>query len=185
MAKRRTWSALSESYRNRLTRSGITESEFSSGASLRAARGHAATPERPKQAFRNPDLYSTYLRKRVERGKEVPEGILPPPRPTPRDDGDDGPADRFTGGGGAPRIDDSIGWPGRDTLDNITFFRSRDGSKNGVDGMMMVTRYNPDGTVRDIKTYTYNQRDFYTLIDLARSRGFGCDVESTATALIA
>lgn len=177
MAKRRSWESLSEAYRSRLSRAGVTESSYSQGASLRAARGHATTPERPKQAFRNPDLYSNYLRKRVAEGKEVPEGILPKPRPPIRDGGDFGPTDRTIG--------DEIGWPGRDTLDTITFYRSRNGSKNGDEGIMMVTRFNPDGSIHSVSTYGYNQRDFYALIDLARKRGFGCDVESTATALIA
>jgi hypothetical protein len=171
MANRRAWASLSDAYRDRLFRSGITATDYANGASLKAARGHSVTPERPKQAFRNPDLYSGYLRRRVARGKEVPEGTLPEPRPSRGDDD--------------PTIDGSIGWPGRDTVDNITFYRSRDGAKNGADGIMTVTSFNPDGTVRSVKTYEYNQRDFYRLIDLARSRGFGCDVESTATALIA
>lgn len=172
MANRRSWNSLSEAYRNRLSRSGITEAHYSSGASIKAARGHRITPERPKQAFRNPDLYSDYLRRRQAKGRDIPEGTLPTPR-------------GGIGGGHAPSIGDEIGWPGRDTVDTITFYRSRDGAKNGVDSVMTVTRTNPDGSIHSIRTYPYNQADFYTLIDLARSRGYGADVESTTTTLIA
>jgi hypothetical protein len=168
MANRRAWSALSESYRGRLSRSGITESDYASGASIKAARGHATTPERPKQAFRNPDQYPTYIRRRVAKGKPVPENIIP--KPSNR------------GIGHTPSIDDSIGWPGRDTVEMITFHRSPNGAKNGDGGFMTVTAYNPDGTVASVRQFPYNQSDFYTLIALARSRGYAAKVESLGSA---
>jgi hypothetical protein len=43
--KRKGWESLSDSYRKRLTRSGISKSEYQSGKSIAKARGHAATPE--------------------------------------------------------------------------------------------------------------------------------------------
>lgn len=49
---RKTWGALSENYRKRLERGGITKQAYESGASLSAARGHAATPERPERALK-------------------------------------------------------------------------------------------------------------------------------------
>jgi hypothetical protein len=39
----RNWSGLSESYRRRLVRAGITEADYQAGVSLKAARGHAPT----------------------------------------------------------------------------------------------------------------------------------------------
>lgn len=47
MATRRGWSSLSDSYRARLSRHGITQAKYESGASLSGARGHKATPEHP------------------------------------------------------------------------------------------------------------------------------------------
>lgn len=60
----RNWDALSESYRERLERGGITRAEYQAGASVSAARGHAATPERPSRAEANPEKYAAYLFKR-------------------------------------------------------------------------------------------------------------------------
>lgn len=45
-SRRKGWSELSPSYRARLERNGVTESQYTSGASIRSARGHAVTPER-------------------------------------------------------------------------------------------------------------------------------------------
>lgn len=171
MATRRAWESLSEAYRSRLFRSGITATDYASGASLKAARGHAVTPERPKQAFRNPDLFGDYLRRRVAKGRDVPPDVISRPRPSRRDD-DTGPRD-------SPSISDSIGWPGRETITTITFFRSPGGAKAGDQGIMTVTEIGPDGRVVNVRTFTYNQADFYTLIDLARKRGFSATVESS------
>ena len=40
--RRKGWDLLSDAYRNRLTRSGITEQSYSSGAALHAGRGHTS-----------------------------------------------------------------------------------------------------------------------------------------------
>jgi hypothetical protein len=60
MAKRRDWNALSNAYRSRLTRNGITKAAYESGADLSAARGHANTPEHPEDAIHNQSKYQKY-----------------------------------------------------------------------------------------------------------------------------
>lgn len=167
MANRRAWESLSEPYRLRLQRKGVTEELYGSGASLKAARGHAVTPERPQRAFRNPDIYSDYLRRRVARGKFVPQGTLPTPRPTADDEHPD-----------RPDIEDSIGWAGKETLDIIVFYRSAGGVENSSSGVMTVTSLNPDGSIREVRSFTYNQADFFDLIQLAKQRGYVTNVIS-------
>jgi hypothetical protein len=49
MARKRDWNSLSASYQSRLSRKGITRQAYESGASLKAARGHAHTPEHPEE----------------------------------------------------------------------------------------------------------------------------------------
>lgn len=48
MARRKGWDSLSDSYRKRLTRSGITKAEYESGVDLSRARGHGS---REKERF--------------------------------------------------------------------------------------------------------------------------------------
>ena len=63
--KRRAWESLSEPYRKRLARYGITKSQYVNGRPLSGARGHAATPEHGlKSARKNPRKYGDYIRKR-------------------------------------------------------------------------------------------------------------------------
>jgi len=62
MQSRRGWGSLSQPVRRRYERAGITESDYSSGVSLSAARGHSNTPERPERAESQPDRYRQYLR---------------------------------------------------------------------------------------------------------------------------
>lgn len=45
MARRKGWSELSDAYKKRLQRNGITATAYRQGASLQRSRGHAATPE--------------------------------------------------------------------------------------------------------------------------------------------
>lgn len=60
----RNWDSLSDSYRKRLERSGISRSDYQSGASLEKARGHRATPEHPERAENNKEKYKEYLASR-------------------------------------------------------------------------------------------------------------------------
>lgn len=53
----RIWGNLSPPYRARLERKGISQSQYESGASLKAARGHERTPESRKDYLRNPGKY--------------------------------------------------------------------------------------------------------------------------------
>jgi hypothetical protein len=64
MATRKPWASLSEGYRERLARKGITEASHSSGASLKKARGHENTPEHPSEAITKPREYPDYMRER-------------------------------------------------------------------------------------------------------------------------
>lgn len=64
---RRGWENLSDTYRTRLERSGVTRSSYESGISLRGARGHAYTPERPAQAYKRPTAFRPYLARREQR----------------------------------------------------------------------------------------------------------------------
>lgn len=59
----RSWSGLSAPYRARLERAGITPQAYESGVNVSAARGHAATPERPSRAANNPAKYARYLQR--------------------------------------------------------------------------------------------------------------------------
>jgi hypothetical protein len=64
-AKRKAWEALSGPYRKRLSRHGITKSQYENGRPLSGARGHGATPEHGlKSARKNPKKYGDYIRKR-------------------------------------------------------------------------------------------------------------------------
>ena len=64
MAKRRDWNALSSAYRSRLVRSGIDKEAYEAGTSLKAARGHAETPEHPREAIKNPSRFALYRKRR-------------------------------------------------------------------------------------------------------------------------
>ena len=60
---RRKWEQLSESYRRRLGRAGMSQRDYERGVNLAAARGHGRTPERPERAYRQPVRYKEYIRK--------------------------------------------------------------------------------------------------------------------------
>lgn len=59
---RKPWAQLSPNYRQRLEKAGISQRDFEAGASIKAARGHAQTPERPGQY--NPAHYPKYAAER-------------------------------------------------------------------------------------------------------------------------
>jgi hypothetical protein len=78
VARRKGWESLSPDYRGRLSRRGITKSQYEHGRPLSGARGHGATPEHGLQsATRTPAAakkYGDYIRKRT-----VPGGGTPVP----------------------------------------------------------------------------------------------------------
>jgi hypothetical protein len=78
MAKpRRSWESLSPAYRGRLSRYGITKSQYESGRPLSGARGHGATPEHClKDARKNPKKYGDYIRKRVAPKVPLPQSVV-------------------------------------------------------------------------------------------------------------
>lgn len=51
MGKRKGWDELSQKYRNRLERNGVSKASYENGSSIAKARGHASTPERPSDAY--------------------------------------------------------------------------------------------------------------------------------------
>jgi len=79
-ARSRNWESLSPAYRARLSRYGITKSQYESGTrSLSGARGHGATPEHGlKDARKNPQKYGDYIRKKtVKQVKpKVPSSLI-------------------------------------------------------------------------------------------------------------
>lgn len=64
MAKRKPWESLSQSYRDRLSRKGITPEMHRAGESIREARGHKNTPEHPREAVNKPREFPDYMRTR-------------------------------------------------------------------------------------------------------------------------
>jgi len=77
MARPRNWDALSPAYRARLQRNGITRQAYVSGASVKDARGHKATPEHGlRDAAKNPQRYQEYLHKKRPGGGQRPPANL-------------------------------------------------------------------------------------------------------------
>lgn len=76
--RQRSWESLSPKYRERLSRYGLTKSQYESGARpLAAARGHGATPEHGlKDAQKNPAKYGEYIRKRAVKTKPKVSGSI-------------------------------------------------------------------------------------------------------------
>lgn len=60
MAIRRGWEQLSESYRSRLVKGGVTRSDYEAGVSLKGARGHKATPENARELAKHPEKFKEY-----------------------------------------------------------------------------------------------------------------------------
>jgi hypothetical protein len=69
VASRRNYDSLSDAYRKRLERGGISRTEYNRGDSLKAARGHKAgvTPEHPSDVRKSPKTYEKYITNRTER----------------------------------------------------------------------------------------------------------------------
>jgi hypothetical protein len=76
---RRVWESLSDNYRNRLSRNGITREAYERGDSLKAARGHkpGVTPEHPSDIKTSPKDYERYRKDRAARigGERQRSGI--------------------------------------------------------------------------------------------------------------
>jgi hypothetical protein len=51
---RKGWNALSPGYRSRLEKNGISKTAYEAGESIKGARGHSRTPERPSQGKQFP-----------------------------------------------------------------------------------------------------------------------------------
>jgi hypothetical protein len=66
MAIRKGWDALSPGYRQRLENAGLSRTEYEAGESIKKARGHERTPERPiqKGIFKDfPDYFNNRSQK--------------------------------------------------------------------------------------------------------------------------
>jgi len=78
---RKGWESLSPAYRNRLERGGISKAAYERGESIKSARGHSQTPERP--SLSNPQKFPKYHSERqklinaVNRRKQNIFGISP------------------------------------------------------------------------------------------------------------
>lgn len=59
--QRKSWESLSEAYRERLERKGITAAGHAAGVSIRAARGHENTPEHPREGISNPGKFKDWF----------------------------------------------------------------------------------------------------------------------------
>lgn len=70
-ARSRVWSSLSAAYRARLTRAGISPRDYEAGASLKAARGHSQTPEKPSEYAKHPGKFRKYAERRKPLTQEV------------------------------------------------------------------------------------------------------------------
>lgn len=62
--RRRSWESLSPAYQKRLSQAGVSKGKYERGDSLSAARGHGQTPEHPREAYKRPEKYRDYIRKR-------------------------------------------------------------------------------------------------------------------------
>jgi len=76
---RKGWDQLSPNYRARLEKSGISKTAYGRGESIKAARGHSQTPERPTQAaqFPNYQIERNRLSKAVAAKKQALCGTSP------------------------------------------------------------------------------------------------------------
>ena len=63
-SQRKPWESLSEAYRERLQKAGITAQEHAQGASIRAARGHENTPEHPREGIQKPEKFKDWFDQR-------------------------------------------------------------------------------------------------------------------------
>jgi len=78
---RKGWDALSPEYRKRIEKAGLSKADYEAGGSLKKARGHSNTPERPSQYDKK--QYPQYARERakVERDIETKKQLIWGDRP--------------------------------------------------------------------------------------------------------
>jgi hypothetical protein len=69
VAKRKGWESLSPGYRERILKAGLTRQDYESGTSIKKARGHSKTPERPT-AY-DPKKFPQYAAERVRLTQEL------------------------------------------------------------------------------------------------------------------
>lgn len=69
MAKRKGWNSLTPKYRERILRAGLTREDFEAGSSIKKARGHEKTPERPRNY--DPVEFPTYAAERKRLTQEL------------------------------------------------------------------------------------------------------------------
>jgi hypothetical protein len=65
---RGSFNNLSPDYRARLERGGIDRAAYERGEPLKTARGHARTPEHPREAITRPERYRDYTHRREQSG---------------------------------------------------------------------------------------------------------------------
>lgn len=70
MAVRRGWELLSEKYRSRLIKGGMTKARYEAGESLKSVRGHKATPENKRELEKHPEKFKEYNERRNEQRRE-------------------------------------------------------------------------------------------------------------------
>lgn len=66
---RKGWDQLSDAYRKRLEKGGISKTAYEGGASIKKARGHSKTPERP--IGYSPKQFPQYAQKRGSLERQV------------------------------------------------------------------------------------------------------------------
>src|SRR5262245_21746630 len=69
--RRQPWESLSPSYRERLSRKGITPGMHAAGESIRAARGHERTPEHPREGQTQPVQFPQWMQTRRSLVRQV------------------------------------------------------------------------------------------------------------------
>jgi hypothetical protein len=164
MAKRRSFNDLSPKYQARILRKMSAE-DFEAGVSLKAARGHAQTPERPLQAFRQPDVYHSYLTRSVAKGRQIPAEIAESVRIT------NSPAPQR-------RIEDIIGYPGKRAMTTAIFTLAKGYADSDQMGTISFMSFKGTPEPEDFRVTPYPMRLFRSLIAEAKDRGYVTQVTS-------
>lgn len=160
------WSQLSAPYKARLKRQGVSPNTYNAGkADLRAARGHAKTPEHPGRAYRNPSRYPEYIAKKEAKG-EMPAGTSE------------------TVAQGKPRpmsvatIGDSIGYPSRGMVNIHYIWVTKGGASIHNVNADVDNRIAFDKGSETEQVYPYDEANWKQLYDMVKERGFIALVQS-------